>query len=75
MNSLAELVEGMVVEGGGLGHHEYLCQYKTDRQRHNLATLVGVDCLQKLYQGEVTHPTQPSKTPTCRDVLSSNVGP
>ena len=33
---------------GGLGHHEYLCQYETDRQRHNLATMVGVDCLQKL---------------------------
>ena len=48
-NSLSELVEGMVVEGGGLGHHEYLCQYETDRQRHNLATMVGVDCLQKLY--------------------------
>jgi len=47
--SLAEVVEGMVVEGGGLGHHEYLCQYETDRQRHNLATMVGVDCLQKLY--------------------------
>jgi ubiquinone biosynthesis monooxygenase Coq6 len=49
VDSLAEVVEGMVVEGGGLGHHEYLCQYETDRQRHNLATMVGVDCLQKLY--------------------------
>lgn len=46
---LAEVVEGMVVEGGGLGHHEYLCQYETERQRHNLATMVGVDALQKLY--------------------------
>jgi len=49
VDSLAEVVEGMVVEGGGLGHHEYLCQYETDRQRHNLSTMVGVDCLQKLY--------------------------
>ena len=49
LNSLVELVWGMVVEGWGLGHHEYLCQYETDRQRHNLATMVGVDCLQKLY--------------------------
>eukprot|EP00092_Neocalanus_flemingeri_P009625 GFUD01010361.1.p1 GENE.GFUD01010361.1~~GFUD01010361.1.p1 ORF type:complete len:458 (-),score=146.79 GFUD01010361.1:19-1392(-) len=49
VDSLAEMVEGMVTEGGGLGHHEYLCQYETDRQRHNLATMVGVDCLQKLY--------------------------
>lgn len=46
---LAEVVECMLVEGGGLGHHEYLCQYETERQRHNLATMVGVDCLQKLY--------------------------
>jgi len=46
---LAEVVEGMVMEGGGLGHHEYLCQYETERQRHNLATMVGVDALQKLY--------------------------
>jgi ubiquinone biosynthesis monooxygenase Coq6 len=46
---LAEVVEGMVMEGGGLGHHEYLCQYESERQRHNLATMVGVDALQKLY--------------------------
>ena len=39
----------MVVDGGGLGHNEYLCQYVTDRQTHNLATMRGVDYLQKLY--------------------------
>jgi len=49
VEGLAEMVEGMLVEGGGLGHHEYLCQYETDRQRHNLATMVGIDFLQKLY--------------------------
>merc|ERR1719369_33649 len=49
VNSLADMVEGMLVEGGGLGHHEYLCQYETERQRHNLLTMAGVDTLQKLY--------------------------
>ena len=38
VDSLAEEVEGMEVEGGGLGHHEYLCHYETDRQRRILAT-------------------------------------
>merc|ERR550519_1462598 len=47
--TLAEVVEGMVVDGGGLGHQEYLCQYETERQRHNLLTMAGVDSLQKLY--------------------------
>ena len=41
--------EVMVVEGRGLGHHDYLRQYETDRQRHNRTTIGGVDCLQKLY--------------------------
>jgi len=49
VTSLADMVEGMLVEGGGLGHHEYLCQYETERQRHNLLTMAGVDSLQKLY--------------------------
>jgi len=46
---LAEVVENMLVEGGGIGHHEYLRQYETERQRHNLLTMAGVDTLQKLY--------------------------
>ena len=30
-----------MVEGGVLGQHSYLCQYETERQRHNLATMLG----------------------------------
>jgi len=49
ISCLAGLVEASVVEGGRLGQHSYLCQYETERQRHNLATMLGIDCLQRLY--------------------------
>ena len=41
ISCLAGLVEASVVEGGRLGQHSYLCQYETERQRHNLATMLG----------------------------------
>ena len=43
------MVGDCVREGGQLGHRDYLCQYETDRQRHNLVTMLGIDALQKLY--------------------------
>ena len=45
ISCLAGLVEASVVEGGRLGQHSYLCQYETERQRHNLATMLGVETI------------------------------
>ena len=44
--SLASCVEDSLREGGRLGQREYLAQYETERQRHNLTTMMGVDGLQ-----------------------------
>ena len=44
--SLASCVEDSLREGGRLGQREYLAQYETERQRHNLTTMVGIDGLQ-----------------------------
>jgi len=49
VTSLADSVEGMLVDGAGLGNYSYLCQYETHRQRHNLVTMAGIDGLQKLF--------------------------
>ena len=54
ISCLAGLVEASVVEGGRLGQHSYLCQYETERQRHNLPTMLGIDALQKLYSSQAT---------------------
>ena len=47
--SLASVVEDSLREGGRLGQQSYLAQYETERQRHNLATMAGIDGLQRLY--------------------------
>ena len=52
ISCLAGLVEASVVEGGRLGQHSYLCQYETERQRHNLATMLGTQppyCLLNIF--------------------------
>jgi len=54
IGSLVSVLEDGVREGAHLGHHDYLRQYETDRQRHNLTTMMGIDCLQKLYSTDFT---------------------
>merc|ERR1719195_1911492 len=49
ITSLVSGLEDSIWDGARLGHHDYLRQYETDRQRHNLATMLGIDGLQKLY--------------------------
>ena len=49
VSTLASVLEDNVREGGHLGHRDYLCEYETRRQRHNLVTMLGIDALQKLY--------------------------
>ena len=50
---LAE-VEESVRCGAVLGGEESLCRYETERQRHNLPTMLGIDALQKLYSSQAT---------------------
>jgi len=47
--SLARIVEASIIDGAGLGHHDYLRQYETERQQHNVPTMLGCDGLQKIY--------------------------
>jgi len=49
VRELAERVQDMVMDGAGLGHRDYLKQYETARQRHNVPSMLGIDGLQKLY--------------------------
>jgi len=49
IRSMSQVVDHCLREGGKLGQHSFLCQYETDRQRHNLPTMMGIDMLQKLY--------------------------
>ena len=46
---LANQVQGMVLDGAGLGHRDYLKRYETARLQHNVPTMLGIDGLQKLY--------------------------
>jgi len=52
--SLAGVVEESVRSGALLGGEESLCRYETERQRHNLPTMLGIDALQKLYSSQAT---------------------
>ena len=54
VTSLASCVEDSLREGGLLGQREYLAQYETERQRHNLTTMMGIDGLQRLYCSDWT---------------------
>jgi len=47
--ALAEAVEGALREGARLGDPAVLARYETERQRHNLPTMLGADCLHRLY--------------------------
>ena len=46
---LANQIQGMVLDGAGLGHRDYLKRYETVRLQHNAPTMLGIDGLQKLY--------------------------
>jgi len=46
---LADQVQGMVLDGAGLGHRDYLKRYESARLQHNVPTMLGIDGLQKLY--------------------------
>ena len=52
--SLASCVEDSLREGGRLGQRDYLAQYETERLRHNLTTMMGIDGLQRLYCSDWT---------------------
>lgn len=54
VSGLVRVVEESLRSGAVLGEQESLCQYETDRQRHNLPTMLGVDALQKLYSSQAT---------------------
>merc|ERR1711874_491794 len=47
--ALTRLMEASILDGAGLGHHDYLRQYETERQQHNVPTMLGCDGLQKIY--------------------------
>jgi len=49
IRSMSRMLDDCLREGGKIGQHSFLCQYETDRQRHNLPTMIGIDMLQKLY--------------------------
>jgi len=46
---LADQVQGMILDGAGLGHRDYLKMYESARLQHNVPTMLGIDGLQKLY--------------------------
>ena len=48
------MFEGSITDGAGLGHRAYLLQYETERQRHNVPTMLAIDSLQKLYSTTLT---------------------
>ena len=48
------IFEGSITDGAGLGHRAYLLQYETERQRHNVPTMLAIDSLQKLYSTTLT---------------------
>ena len=52
--SLTRELDESVRAGAVLGGEESLCRYETDRQRHNLPTMLGIDALQKLYSSQAT---------------------
>merc|ERR1719436_619835 len=52
--SLVQVLEDSLKSGAVLGEQETLCRYETERQRHNLPTMLGVDALQKLYSSQAT---------------------
>ena len=54
VTSLASCVEDSLREGGLLSQREYLAQYETERQRHNLTTTMGIDGLQRLHCSDWT---------------------
>ena len=54
VTALVRLVEESLRSGAVLGQQELLCRYETERQRHNLPTMLGVDALQRLYSSQAT---------------------
>ena len=52
--SLTRELDESLRAGAVLGGEESLCRYETDRQRHNLPTMLGIDALQKLYSSQAT---------------------
>ena len=54
VTALVRLVEESLRGGAVLGQQELLCRYETERQRHNLPTMLGVDALQRLYSSQAT---------------------
>ena len=54
VSGLVRVVEESLRSGAVLGQQDSLCRYETDRQRHNLPTMLGVDALQKLYSSQAT---------------------
>lgn len=49
VDKLVQVLEASVMDGAGLGHHDYLRDYETCRQQHNVPTMLGIDSLQKMY--------------------------
>lgn len=54
VETLTKLVDRCIRDGGGLGNRSYLLDYETDRQRHNVPTMLTIDSLQKLYSSTFT---------------------
>ena len=51
---LVRAVEESLRSGAVLGQQDCLLSYETERQRHNLPTMLGVDALQRLYSSQAT---------------------
>ena len=41
IRSMSRMLDDCLREGGKIGQHSFLCHYETDRQRHNLPTMIG----------------------------------
>lgn len=49
--ALTQILSEAVSNGCLLNNMQYLCKYQTQRQRHNVPTMLVIDALHRLYKG------------------------
>jgi ubiquinone biosynthesis monooxygenase Coq6 len=52
VETLQRVLDNIVGIGGDIGSLDYLREYETERQRHNLAIQGGIDFLHRLYSSD-----------------------
>lgn len=51
ITALVQVLADAANNGAQLGDSTYLSKYETQRQRHNLPTMLAIDALHRLYKG------------------------